>query len=324
MSSTVISQLVTHLSTSEGKIGEIPEGLEQSEVIETLRTFKKPKKTKTKKSKDPLKPKRGQTAYFIWLGENRSRIKTELGEDSKVQEVAKEAGRQWKEISTEDKAPFEAKSKEDRARYQKEMESYEPSEPKDAYDAEDYPEAPSSWSGPFQLKYLWKNAKCVDGKSKSFKSFEEAIEAANQLDKDMCGGITKTARGYSLRLGPDLLSTPTGKESSGLASWIKGTPTEVVAMEPTKPMTEEVVATVEEPKKTTKKEKKKPVMNVKKVESVPEPESDWDNDSEDEDLDVEEIDIDGLTYYKTEDGKLYDPETSDCVGRYVGGKIVEE
>ena len=58
-------------------------------------------------------------------------------------------------------------------------------------------------------------------------------------------------------------------------------------------------------------------MNVKKVE--PEVE-----DEEDEDLDVEEIEIDGVTYYKTEDGKLFDPETSDCVGKYVDGKIVEE
>ena len=321
MTSAVISQLVDHLSTCEGKIGDLPEGLEQSELLETLRKIQKPTKKKTKKVKDPLKPKRGQTAYFIWLGENRSRIKSELGDDTKVGPIAKEAGRQWKELSDEEKEPFQEKSKEDRARYQKEMESYEPSEPRETYDAEDYPEAPSSWSGPFEMKYLWKNAKGVDGKAKSFKSFEEAVEAANQMSGDECCGITKTARGYSLRLGPDLLSTPTGKEKSGLASWIKGTPSEIVQMESSKPMKVSEIVVPEESKKTEKKEKKKPVMNVKKVEPEPEPEVE---DEEDEDLDVEEIEIDGVTYYKTEDGKLFDPETSDCVGKYVDGKIVEE
>ena len=45
---------------------------------------------------------------------------------------------------------------------------------------------------------------------------------------------------------------------------------------------------------------------------------------EEEDLVVDEIEIDLKIYYKTEDGTLYDPETSECVGRYVGGEIVEE
>jgi len=332
MTSAVISQLITHLSTGEGKIGELPEGLEQSELLETLRKIQKPTKKKTKKVKDPLKPKRGQTAYFIWLGDNRSRIKSELDDSAKIGDIAKEAGRQWKELSDEEKQPFQEKSVEDRARYQKEMETYEPSDPRETYDAEDYPDAPTSWSGPFQLKYLWKNAKGADGKSMSFKSFEEAVEAANKLSVDDCGGITKTSRGYSLRIGPDLISPNAGKESSSLASWVKGKPAELVEMDTSSPMNVVGVEVPVETKKTVKKQKK---SDKKLVVKEPEPEpqkktmneifdEEDDEDEEDEDMDVEEIEIDDVTYYKTDKGELYDPETSKCVGKYVGGKIVKE
>ena len=68
---------------------------------------------------------------------------------------------------------------------------------------------------------------------------------------------------------------------------------------------------------------KKSEPEKKTLNEIFDDEEDEDED-EGEDLDVEEIEIDGMTYYKTEEGKLFDPETSDCVGKYVDGKIVEE
>ena len=55
-------------------------------------------KKKKKKKKDADAPKRPMSAYFLWLNENRERIKTEnpgIG----VAEVAKKGGEQWKEVA---------------------------------------------------------------------------------------------------------------------------------------------------------------------------------------------------------------------------------
>jgi hypothetical protein len=167
------------------------------------------------------------------------------------------------------------------------------------------------------LKYLFKNAKGDDGKAKSFKSFDEAIDAAGRLEG--CGGITKTSRGYSLRVGPDLITSNPTKISSGMASWIKGVPEVVVAM---KVSEESEVTTKKKPLTVTKangtiKELKQKKKKVKEPE--PEPES------EDEELDVEEIEIDGVEYYIDESTKrLYDTTTNEVVGKYVDGKIVDD
>uniref|UniRef100_A0AC35F304 FACT complex subunit SSRP1 n=1 Tax=Panagrolaimus sp. PS1159 TaxID=55785 RepID=A0AC35F304_9BILA len=77
-----------------------------------------------KKRKDPNAPKRATSAYFHWMNEIRSSItKPGMG----VAEVAKEAGRLWKEMSDADKKPYEEKSKEDKERYEKEMKEYKAS-----------------------------------------------------------------------------------------------------------------------------------------------------------------------------------------------------
>ena len=89
-----------------------------------------------------------------------------------------------------------------------------------SYNINEYPSAPSGWSGPFKMKYLFGGAKGTDGKVLNFKSFEEATNVANRHER--CSGITKTSRWYSLRVGPKLVvQSPGPKSSGGLASWIK-------------------------------------------------------------------------------------------------------
>jgi high mobility group protein B1 len=46
----------------------------------------------------------------------------------KVGEVAKVLGARWKAIGAEEKSVFEAKAKEDKVRYQAEMEAYVPTQ----------------------------------------------------------------------------------------------------------------------------------------------------------------------------------------------------
>ena len=68
----------------------------------------KPKAPRKKKAKAP-KAKRTPNAYMLFLNKNRQTIKAglvEAGVDPKVSAVAKAAGAQWKQMSTEEKQPY--------------------------------------------------------------------------------------------------------------------------------------------------------------------------------------------------------------------------
>jgi len=62
--------------------------------------------------------KKPQSAYWLWLGDNRSKIADEIGGGS-VAAVAKKGGEMWKELSAEAKAPYEKKAKEQKDAYEK-------------------------------------------------------------------------------------------------------------------------------------------------------------------------------------------------------------
>ena len=91
-------------------------------------------KTKTTKTvKDPNKPKRGKSSYLFFCAENRSKVKTELGEDAKATEVTSALGAKWNELKNSTKASdkkkvqkYEAEAKADKERYESEMVDYEP------------------------------------------------------------------------------------------------------------------------------------------------------------------------------------------------------
>uniref|UniRef100_A0A914YY76 HMG box domain-containing protein n=1 Tax=Panagrolaimus superbus TaxID=310955 RepID=A0A914YY76_9BILA len=77
------------------------------------------KKTAKRGNKDPNAPKRGKSAYFIWLAENRARLtKPGMG----VTDVAKAAGVEWGQIG--DKTKWEKLAAEDKKRYEREMAAY--------------------------------------------------------------------------------------------------------------------------------------------------------------------------------------------------------
>merc|ERR1712093_882282 len=90
---------------------------------------KKEKKAKATKVVDPNKPKRAPSAYFIWMGETRSKIIAEHKLDSsKVAEVAKKAGEIWGKMTDAQKKPFEDKAAKAKDQYEKDIASYEPDE----------------------------------------------------------------------------------------------------------------------------------------------------------------------------------------------------
>lgn len=77
-----------------------------------------PKKTsskKPKKEKDADRPKRPQSAYFLWFNDNRGKLK-EAHPGLSVSELAKKAGEKWKEVT--DKPKWEKRAAEEKKKYE--------------------------------------------------------------------------------------------------------------------------------------------------------------------------------------------------------------
>merc|ERR1719399_2296934 len=68
--------------------------------------------------------KKPQSAYWMWLGDNRERIVTILG-TAKGPEVSKKAGEMWKALTDADRRPYEKKAKEQKDAYDKYIASEE-------------------------------------------------------------------------------------------------------------------------------------------------------------------------------------------------------
>jgi structure-specific recognition protein 1 len=82
----------------------------------------KEKRVKKKKmTKLPGQPKKNQTAYFLWMNENREKIKKDYPGLS-MTDMSKKAGEIWKELGN--KSEWNAKAEEDKKRYEKEMEKW--------------------------------------------------------------------------------------------------------------------------------------------------------------------------------------------------------
>merc|ERR1719350_2744919 len=75
-----------------------------------------------RKAKDVNRPKKPQTAFWLWLTDNRPALMKECGND--VTKVAKAGGERWRALSETDKAPFEAKAAALKAEHCKAMEEY--------------------------------------------------------------------------------------------------------------------------------------------------------------------------------------------------------
>merc|ERR1712241_552511 len=70
------------------------------------------------------KLKKPQTAYWLWLGDNRSKIVEMIG-SGRGAVVGKKGGEMWKALSDAARAPFEKKAKEQKEAYDKYIASEE-------------------------------------------------------------------------------------------------------------------------------------------------------------------------------------------------------
>ncbi|XVF53038.1 hypothetical protein PTKIN_Ptkin05aG0067200 [Pterospermum kingtungense] len=73
---------------------------------------------KKKKERDPLKSKQSMSAFFLFSNERRAAL---LAENKNVLEVAKITGEEWKNMSEEERGPYEEMAKK---KYMQEMEVY--------------------------------------------------------------------------------------------------------------------------------------------------------------------------------------------------------
>ena len=85
----------------------------------------KPRSLKSAKSKDENRPKRPMTAYFLWLNENRNKLKEEYPSLS-LTELTKKAGELWKE-EIKDKSKWEAEAFRLKRKYDEDMAAYKAS-----------------------------------------------------------------------------------------------------------------------------------------------------------------------------------------------------
>ena len=80
-------------------------------------------KKKSKKDKDENMPKRALSAYLFFLVQKRGEVKEKYPELDNTAAM-KQLGMMWKEASDAEKAPFEAMAKEDKERYEEEINQY--------------------------------------------------------------------------------------------------------------------------------------------------------------------------------------------------------
>lgn len=221
----------------QGLISQFP-----AEFKATTQKTDAPKK-RAKKVRDPNLPKRPKNAFMLYTDSVREEVKAGLLEASpdgkiRVSNVSKECGARWKVLSAEDKQPFLDANSAAKVDYEKAMEAYYAENPDkkpvekvkkekvagggtkkkkgfqadiDAETAFDS-ELPDGWKKG-SIGYLSGAVKGEDGKPLKFKTFTEAIAAADELD---CGGVTRTKMSYTLR------KSSTVKDStSGEVSWTR-------------------------------------------------------------------------------------------------------
>eukprot|EP00747_Dinoflagellata_sp_TGD_P108223 gnl/TRDRNA2_/TRDRNA2_170350_c0_seq4.p1 gnl/TRDRNA2_/TRDRNA2_170350_c0~~gnl/TRDRNA2_/TRDRNA2_170350_c0_seq4.p1 ORF type:complete len:230 (+),score=98.26 gnl/TRDRNA2_/TRDRNA2_170350_c0_seq4:78-767(+) len=70
------------------------------------------------------KVKKPMTPYWLWLGENRAQIMAKIGTGN-LTAVSKKAGEMWNAMKPAEKAPFEKKAAEQKAEYEKYIQTAE-------------------------------------------------------------------------------------------------------------------------------------------------------------------------------------------------------
>lgn len=124
--SDVAEEFDSNVSSSDSDAGSDDSAKKKKKEKKEKQREKKssasPKKSKkTKKDRDENAPKRGTSAFMLWLNDTRETIKKDNPGIS-VTEIAKKGGELWQTLK--DKSKWEEKAGKEKERYAKEMEEY--------------------------------------------------------------------------------------------------------------------------------------------------------------------------------------------------------
>ena len=76
-------------------------------------------------AKDPNKPKGRVSAYAFYVADRKAKAKA-AGEAPEFGAFSKLCAEDWKDLTPEEKEPYEEKAAEDKERYEREMQAYTP------------------------------------------------------------------------------------------------------------------------------------------------------------------------------------------------------
>ena len=304
--------------------------------------------------------KRPRNAYMLWLKENRDRLKSE-NENMAMKELMKVAGQEWKELASDERAPFEEAAQKLKVEYNagrgeartvKSSGKNRDYDLKTTYEWDD--ETPEGFNGPHKAKFLKGLTEAGRSRGKgTFDTLSDAVEAANALGSK-CGGITKCKAGYQLRLGGDLLDEKNVDFCDHTITWKKnGDDAETYDQRKSKKKVKKVVkpdsdsdsdesgsdSASEETNDSASEETNDSASGetndgapakdtFKEEDSMSAAGSDDENSDEEEDSeDDEEIETvpweyKGTVYFVDEENNwVYDKDTQEVVGQRVGGKL---
>ncbi|KAJ8266704.1 hypothetical protein GJAV_G00133700 [Gymnothorax javanicus] len=112
----------TMSSKEKGKFEELAK-LDKVRYEREMQSYVPPRGEKKKRFKDPNAPKRPPSAFFIFCGEFRPKVKGETPGLS-IGDVAKKLGEMWNRTSAEDKQPYEKKALKLKEKYEREVAAY--------------------------------------------------------------------------------------------------------------------------------------------------------------------------------------------------------
>jgi len=89
------------------------------------KSSKKSTDKKKRKKKDPNAPKRPLSSYLLFCQDHRADVKSKLGKEADVKDIAKKLGKMWSKTTDEDKKKYEKKFAKAKEAYEKEKKKYE-------------------------------------------------------------------------------------------------------------------------------------------------------------------------------------------------------
>jgi len=272
-------------------------------------------------------PKRPPNAYIQFMTENREEIIGSMigdydGDDENYKpsaaEVTKEAARLWKAMEPDTKSRWVEKQREALEAFKAEHPELvksaggRSSSPKSAFEfdtsAPEDMSVPKGWTKVFKGKYLHKNAAGIKSGVGKFATLEEAIKASEALGSKS-GGVTRTARGFFVRVSNDPVTEKSLEKRSVTCSWVKED--FEVPVEPKKPKKAKKAKTPE-PEPEEEEEPK-----VECGAAAPVKVGSYSADTDDDDSDADSDDEDGFRSVTTWEhkGKTYlidDEESDSC------------